>query len=103
MAKYVCIKKCYFFGKRWKLGEILTPGKNDKVPKHFKPYAASDFKEVEEDKDPSTFSELEKRNVAETVAAEEKAKKRAETLANAKKVKEDIAAKQGDKAEDFLE
>ena len=72
MAKFVCVKKCYFRARVWVVGETLETVKGEKLPKHFEAVkkVAPVVKEPEKVKDePQTMSGLNK--------AEEKAEKEA--------------------------
>lgn len=35
--KYICVTRCFYNNREWKLGEELTAPKGAKLPKHFKP------------------------------------------------------------------
>lgn len=57
MATYVCVRKCIFRNRRWRVGETLVAGKDEKVPKHFVPASEAPAKVVEES--PVTFKGMQ--------------------------------------------
>lgn len=66
---YVCVKKCFFRGRIWALGETLVPSPGESVPKHFITKDKYVPEPVVDLKDPKTFHELQKKENAAALAA----------------------------------
>ena len=55
--RYECVKVCFFRGRKWGLGESLTPLKDEKIPDHFKKDGGKKVKKPKKE-EPKTMKDL---------------------------------------------
>lgn len=62
MATFVCVRKCIFRNRRFRVGEKLNPREGEEVTKHFVPEA--DFSKDAIPEEPRTIKEMQDRQLA---------------------------------------
>jgi len=60
--KYICVKKCFFQGRRWKVGEAMTSERKD-IPPYFAPAARVRIVKTVQEGEPRTLGEVESKSI----------------------------------------
>lgn len=83
-TEYKCVRSCFFRGRLWGVGEILSPKVGEIIPRHFEFVKGLEVPTQDEPQKPMTFSEMNKAE-DEKAKREEEAREKAATKVVRKK------------------